>query len=68
MLFISNNELRFAKARKTCSTNLLMSILGCGYEYNILCRPEEPLDIQSELIFVNSIVHLPRVDNVKMKI
>ena len=46
VLFISSNELHFAKAyyqsfyllnskvfepRKTCSTNLLMSILGCAY-------------------------------------
>ena len=49
VMFISSNELHFAKAyyqsfylhvplnskvfepRKTCSTNLLMSILGCGY-------------------------------------
>ena len=45
---------------------LLMSILECGYfaRYNIninniMHRPEEALDIQSELIFVNGMVHLP---------
>ena len=27
--------------------------------YNIIHRPEEALDIQSELIFVNGMVHLP---------
>ena len=29
--------------------------------YNIIHRPEEALDIQSELIFVNGMVHLPHV-------
>ena len=49
-----------------------MSILGCGYfawintimQCNIIHRPEEALDIQSELIFVNGMVHLPQEWNI----
>ena len=58
-----NHEVHFTQHKAHESTDYLPRYNLKDPRNIIIRRPEEALDIQSELIFVNGMVHLPHDDN-----